>query len=137
MKVIALTNVTHSLAESSRHPSGKRLLDLADHPNVRANFDPGNFAYCREDPLAAWMVLHDLVGYAHFKDVQVRNSALQYCSLGDGVTDWPPLIEAMLRDDYHGYWAIEYEEPSDCVQGTERCLQVLRTAVGRPASVGR
>lgn len=30
MGVIALTNVAHSLAEPSRHPSGKRLLDVAD-----------------------------------------------------------------------------------------------------------
>lgn len=30
MKVIALTNVTHSLSEPSRHSSGRHLLDLAD-----------------------------------------------------------------------------------------------------------
>lgn len=30
LKVIALTNVKHSMATASRHPSGKRLLELAD-----------------------------------------------------------------------------------------------------------
>jgi uncharacterized phosphosugar-binding protein len=30
LKVIALTNVNHSMATASRHPSGKRLLELAD-----------------------------------------------------------------------------------------------------------
>jgi len=30
LKVIAVTNVRHSMATESRHPSGKRLLELAD-----------------------------------------------------------------------------------------------------------
>lgn len=30
LKVVAVTNVKHSMATQSRHPSGKRLLDLAD-----------------------------------------------------------------------------------------------------------
>ncbi len=30
LKVIAVTNVKHSMATASRHPSGKRLLELAD-----------------------------------------------------------------------------------------------------------
>ncbi len=30
LKVIAVTNVRHSMATASRHPSGKRLLELAD-----------------------------------------------------------------------------------------------------------
>jgi sugar phosphate isomerase/epimerase len=106
----------------------RRLLELADHPNVKANYDGGNFAHAKEDPLAAWNVLHDRAGYAHFKDVRPQDGALHYCALGDGISDWPPVVQAMLRDGYAGYWTIEYEEPEDCVEGTRKCIDVLRRA---------
>jgi len=108
-----------------------RLLDLAGHPNVVANFDGGNFAHCREDPLAAYHVLRGRIGYTHWKDVRPAAGELEYCALGDGITDWAPLVRAMLADGYDGYWTMEYEEPADVVAGMRKCIQVVRAAAGR------
>ncbi len=108
----------------------KHLLELADHPNVQANFDGGNFAKCKEDPLAAYGVLRGRIGYTHWKDVRVAGGELEYCALGDGITDWTPLVEAILADGYDGYWAMEYEEPADVEAGMQKCIDVVTAAAG-------
>lgn len=104
----------------------RRLLELADHPNVKANFDGGNFAKCKEDPLAAYQVLRGRIGYTHWKDVRPAGGELEYCALGDGISDWTPVVEALLADGYEGYWAMEYEEPADVEAGMQKCLDVVR-----------
>ena len=106
----------------------RRLLELADHPNVKANFDGGNFAKCKEDPLAAYAVLRGRIGYTHWKDVRAAGDELEYCALGDGITDWAPLVQGLLDDGYDGYWAMEYEEPADVEAGMQRCIDALAAA---------
>ena len=108
----------------------RRLLELADQPNVMANFDGGNFAMCKEDPLSAYLVLRDRVGYTHWKDVRPGADELEYCALGDGITDWTPVVRALLADGYDGYWAMEYEEPSDVEAGMQKCIDVVTAAAG-------
>lgn len=107
-----------------------RLLDLADHPNVKANYDGGNFAYYREDPFAAYLVLRDRIGYTHWKDVRMVDGELAYCALGDGITDWAPVVHALRTDGYEGYWAMEYEDPSDVEAGMSKCIEVVTAAAG-------
>jgi sugar phosphate isomerase/epimerase len=106
----------------------KRILELADHPSVTANYDAGNFAICKEDPLSAALVLGDLIGYTHWKDVRVVDGELAYCALGDGVTECGPVVQALLGQGYDGYWGVEYEEPSDVERGTQKCIDVLLAA---------
>lgn len=113
-----------------------RILNLCNHPKVMANYDGGNFAHCCEDPLAAYQVLRGRIAYTHWKDVWVREGALHYCALGDGITDWTPVVQALIADGYDGYWTIEYEEPSDVEEGTRKCLAVLREAARMQSSSG-
>lgn len=108
----------------------RRILELADHPNVQANFDGGNFAMSKEDPLAACQVLRGRIGYTHWKDVRAAGEELEYCALGDGITDWAPVVRALLADGYDGYWAMEYEEPADVEAGMRKCIDVVRAAAG-------
>jgi sugar phosphate isomerase/epimerase len=106
----------------------RRLIQLAGYPSVRANFDGGNFAMCKEDPLSAYLVLKDLIGYTHWKDVRLAGEELEYCALGDGITDWTPLVQALLTDGYNGYWTMEYEEPADVEEGMQKCIDVITNA---------
>lgn len=106
----------------------RRILELTGHANVKANYDGGNFAFCREDPLGAYEVLREWVGYTHWKDVIFVDGRPEYCALGDGITDWAPVVRALLRDGYQGYWTMEYEEPSDIDVGMRKCIDVV-TAV--------
>jgi len=114
----------------------RRLLELADHPNVKANYDGGNFAKDREDPLSAYLVLRDRVGYTHWKDVRIEERELAYCALGDGITNWAPVVAALLQDAYDGYWTMEYEEPSDVEEGMKKCArEILRLSGGSGTSL--
>ncbi|MBN1674788.1 MAG: sugar phosphate isomerase/epimerase [Kiritimatiellae bacterium] len=108
----------------------RRLLEMANHPNVKANYDGGNFAHCREDPLSAYLVLRGRIGYTHWKDVRIVDGQLEYCALGDGVTDWAPVVRALIEDGYDGYWTMEYEEPSDVETGMRKCIDVVTQAAG-------
>ncbi len=107
-----------------------RLLDGCDHPHVLANYDGGNFAHSREDPLGAYRVLRQKIGYTHWKDVRVVDGELHYTDLKNGLSDWGPVVRELLADGYDGYWTIEYEEPADAEDGTLRCLEVINEAVG-------
>lgn len=106
-----------------------RLLTECDHPCVLANYDGGNFAHSREDPLAAYMVLRGRIGYTHWKDVRVVDGELHYTCLKQGLSDWAPVVRAMVADGYDGFWTIEYEEPADVEDGTLRCVEVIRAAL--------
>ena len=39
---------------------------------------------------------------------------------------WEPIVRALVRSGYGGYWAIEYEEMSDVERGTAASLEHLR-----------
>jgi sugar phosphate isomerase/epimerase len=112
----------------------RRLLQLADHPNVKANYDGGNFAHSKEDPLSALQILRGRIGYTHWKDVRLADGQLEYCALGDGLTDWTLVIHALLKDGYRGYWTMEYEDPGDVEAGMKKCIRVVAAAARRADS---
>lgn len=87
-----LARPTMGCGRPRRHsgPGVRRILELASHANVKGNYDGGNFAFCKEDPLAAYEVLRKWGGYRHWKDVVFVDGQPKYCALGDGITDWAP-----------------------------------------------
>ncbi len=97
---------------------------------VGLNYDPANFRHCDEDPLAALMVTADRVVYSHWKDVRLEKDEWEYCAMGSGVITWEPIV-AKLAASYAGYWAIEYEEPTDVERGTKASLQYLQQCAER------
>lgn len=90
------------------------------------NFDPANFRHAGEDALAALMVTGDLINYSHWKDVRYEGDTPEYCAVGEGVIDWAPIVQAVTRNGFDGYWAIEYENAADVVRGTRDSLEYLR-----------
>ena len=104
------------------------LPELGELANVVRERKNGNFAYYKEDPLAAYLVLRDLIGYTHWKDVVFKRGKPTYCALGDGITDWAPIVKALLQDGYDGYWTMEYEEPADVEIGMRKCIDVVLEA---------
>ncbi len=90
------------------------------------NFDPANFRHAGEDALAALMVTGELINYSHWKDVRYEGDRPEYCAVGEGVIDWAPIVETLVRNGFDGYWAIEYENVADVIRGTRASLEYLR-----------
>lgn len=108
-----------------------RLLDLADHPNVFANYDGGNFALHGEDPVSAYLLLRGAIGYTHWKGICADGDELTACALGDGIIDWRPVVNGLLADGYDGYWTLELPEGGGMEAALKRSMDYLREVTGR------
>lgn len=98
------------------------LLQTADSPWLRLNFDPANFLCAGVEPFPhAYSVLRDLIDYVHVKDVRTGSAdelsgwvtfhdydrAYSTTELGAGEVDWPGLLRALEDDGYAGYLTLE------------------------------
>lgn len=113
-----------------------RILDVADHPQVKTLYDPCNYFRLGEDPSRALQQIGvDRVGYVHLKDAKKDDkrapSELFKTSrwapslpVGDGDIDWHPILRR-LESSYSGYTAIEYEMADDVLRGTYRSLSYI------------
>ena len=106
-----------------------RLLDPVMSPAVGLNFDPANFRHATEDAMSALLVTCDFVNYSHWKDVRYEADKPEYCAVGEGVIDWPAIVDHLLMIGYDGYWAIEYEAVEDVERGTKDSLKYLMELV--------
>lgn len=82
----------------------RELLDLLDHPLVKANYDAGNSAslgYRPEDEFAAYGAR---VGSVHIKDRRLGASTVP---LGQGDSDFPSLREQLIQYDYRGDFVLQ------------------------------
>ena len=103
-----------------------RLMEGIESPAVGLNFDPANFLNQGTDPLMALRRTRQWVRYSHWKDVHWADGAPAFCAFGEGEIRWAPIIAELMGSGYHGYFGVEYEEPSDVRDGTVRSLAALR-----------
>ena len=101
-----------------------QILNAVDGLNFV--FDTANMLPNGEDPLKAYEILKNKISYVHLKDVSVSkggfvpafsehtpNGEYMECVVwGDGWIPVKQLYENMLKDGYHGLFAIEYSRPS-------------------------
>jgi 3-oxoisoapionate decarboxylase len=91
----------------SKHPDGlDRIFSLVKSPSIGINFDTGNSYLCGHDPLK-WLVrVVDRLVHLHAKDISDEQSSAERgkvtgtpvgCACGDGVIDWPAVIEICRR----------------------------------------
>lgn len=65
--ILVSENENDVLTDTS--PRCRRLLDLADHPNLRAAFDPSNFRGVGERPFdESFLRMRPYIAYVHIKD---------------------------------------------------------------------
>jgi sugar phosphate isomerase/epimerase len=102
---LALENEAGYWADSGARTAA--ILQAVNHPNLGANWDPGNAFFAGESPypegyeqIAKW------VRHVHFKDA-FRNSLGLASFAGEGQIDWSGQIQALNRDGYDGYFSIE------------------------------
>lgn len=87
-------------------------------PDLRITFDNGNVLSGGEDPVAAFNRHADQTAFVHFKDwnrvsegglLSLSGQRLTPALIGQGIVDYPALVEAMVQADYQGYVNLEYE----------------------------
>jgi sugar phosphate isomerase/epimerase len=99
----------------------REILQAADRPNIRMNFDPINFERGGVDCTRALGELQPLIGHVHLKGWDGSG----FCEFGSGVVDLTPLLQDLIRSGYRGGFTVEYEGPFD---GTLRLYQSTRRA---------
>lgn len=106
----------------------KRILESVKSPAVGLNFDPANFYHCGQDPVKALEILSPHIVYFHLKDCRNVDGKYEYCAVGDGEIDFKSIL-GKLTKNYHGYYAIEYEETKDVIEGTRRSLEYIKSII--------
>jgi inosose dehydratase len=109
-------------------PEIERLLEQTDPETVGLLLDTGHAVYGGGDPLELVMRHGPRIRYLHLKDVQraelerVRTAEIPmaeawargvFCPLGEGVVDFPRLIETLRRRGYAGWLIVEQDVVPD------------------------
>jgi 3-dehydroshikimate dehydratase len=81
------------------------LLQSCDAPQFQAIFDPANFIQCGQMPFPdAYDALHPWLRYVHVKDARSDGSVVP---AGEGVADFPELLQRLRADGYDGFLSLE------------------------------
>src|SRR5262249_45776836 len=81
------------------------LLQSVDNPNLRAAFDPANFIQCGQPPYPeAYSALRPWLAYVHVKDALADG---QVVAAGEGIAQWPALLQQLRSDRYDGFFSLE------------------------------
>jgi len=91
----------------SKSPQGlDRIYSLVSSPSIGINFDTGNSFLAGQDPLLWLEHVMDRLVHLHAKDISVAHAEAERgkvtgtpvgCACGDGVIDWPKVIEICRR----------------------------------------
>ncbi len=109
-----------------------RILRLSDSPCWKVNWDTGNFYLGgKDDPYEALEAVADQLCHVHAKDISIEQGESKRgevtgtpvgCACGEGVVDWPRVIDILRRHDFDGVICVECGE----VDQAERSLQYLQ-----------
>ncbi|NLX07937.1 MAG: sugar phosphate isomerase/epimerase [Phycisphaerae bacterium] len=102
-----------------------RILDGVGEDNIGVNYDPANFLMYGEDPFKALKGLKHPITFTHFKSLKRTDGKKAYCRIREGEIDYVPILKELAKT-YRGFYAIEYEEPSDVFAGSEDDLKSLK-----------
>ena len=109
----------HRMAMVENMADTHRLLDELDTDNLHINLDPGPVAAAGEDPVDWIDRFGPRIAHVHVKDVRVFGPGEQKIvfgvkrdfecvPLGEGVVDWPAILDALRRVGYGGFLSVEY-----------------------------
>ena len=108
-----------------------RMLDLSDSPCWQVNFDTGNYYLGgNDDPYEMLEQVADRVCHMHAKDISIQQSDSERgevtgtpvgCACGEGVIDWPRVIDIMRRRNFQGVLCVECGE----IDQAERSIKYL------------
>ena len=119
----------------SKHPDGlDRIYGLVDSPAIGINFDTGNSYLCGHDPIAWLEHVKARLVHLHAKDISLQQSQDERgkvtgtpvgCACGDGVIDWPHVIEVCRSAPRDIVLSVE----CGSVEQAERSINYLKTLI--------
>ena len=81
------------------------LLQNCDDTHFRAILDPANFIQCGQTPYPdAYEAVRPWLEYVHVKDARADGSVV---AAGEGVADFPELLQRLRADGYDGFLSLE------------------------------
>lgn len=116
---------------SVRKETFLRILGLSDSPCWKVNWDTGNFYLGgQDDPYESLDAVADRLCHLHAKDISIEQGESQRgevtgtpvgCACGDGVIDWPRVVEILRRHGFDGVMSAE----CGTVEEAEKSLKFL------------
>lgn len=121
---------------SRRAANVKALVEMVGPPHFRANCDPANFHIAGEEAYPrAYQAVKSLIAYVHVKDPLRYDPAVHgpreaqklfrdvgeefICTdLGKGAVNWAGVLDALVEDDYQGYFGFEPHVPMERLEET-------------------
>lgn len=107
-----------------------------DHPHVRVNWDPANLEYYNHAPdgRAEFDRVLPWVGAIHLKDTTGGFERWAFCTLGQGVVDFPHILGRLRAQGFSGPCTMEIEgvqgerlSPQDHIQRVRDSVAYLRS----------
>lgn len=102
-----------------------RLMQNTDPDKVKLLFDTGHLVFSGEDPMEIFNKYQSRIQHIHFKDIrekvakEVKEKKDSFLTAvkkgtftvpGDGMIDFKPIMEAILKSEYEGWIIVEAEQ---------------------------
>lgn len=121
----------------------RRLLEGFSPRRVGAIYDPANgVREGGEDPRLAVTLLGPYLAHVHVKDCawfrRGERWQAEWVPLGEGMVDWPRVLEALGQQNYHGWWGMEdlsLRSEADLSRCLARWQEMLSAAAGQEAAL--
>ena len=116
---------------SVRKDTFLRIMGLSDSPCWKVNWDTGNFYLGgQDDPYQSLDAVAGRLCHLHAKDISIEQGESERgevtgtpagCACGQGVVDWPRVIEILKKHDFGGVVSVE----CGTVEQAEQSLKFL------------
>ncbi len=85
------------------------VLSMANHPNLKAVWDPANGYVAGENPFPEGyaMLRASCIAHVHAKDCRLNDGKPEWLPLGTGSLDWKGILMALSKDGYSGAVSLE------------------------------
>lgn len=123
---LVIENHFSTMCESASQ-SVETIRDIG-HDNVKILYDQANLTFtCNEDYPKAIALQKGLIGYVHVKDLVFKSQNKTFVQsddvshpveetrnvitriVGEGIIDWPAILQRMKETGYDGWLSLEYE----------------------------
>ncbi len=134
-----LENEPGSWADTGQ--ASARLLEVLDHPSLRANWDPANALFAGEERPweRGFQAVAPFTGHVHVKDALPPGAGPgtpRFTPLGKGAMDWPAQLQALNERGYKGFLTLE-THCTPLSRTTPESLEVLERMVAALSPGGR